>query len=456
MPAATLIPQSAPPAQTPPIGGKEQGGGGKGSYAGVALFLVVAIAGAGYLAVRQRGAPAPVAAVRTAVAKQGTFQRTLRISGMTAAANTAYLTAPILSGNRSRGSSSNDFRLTLKSLIAPGTQVKPGDVVAEFDRQYIELRLDDLAASVRSRELTLKTVRAGLNQRRKAYDQRIVAAEGAVGKARLDLKTIPVRSAIVAERYRLNLEEAEARLEQLRAEVKLFDVSERASMRRQELELAEEQLDLRRGQRGSERMVVKSPIAGVFIPQRVRRGGEYKDIQAGDDLPSGTVIGEVHDTSRLTVEAYANQADEQMLRRGLAATLHVEAFPGMTAPARVARIGSLAQAGGARRDYVRTIPVRLDVVGRPEIMPNFTVAVDVVVEEIGGAVMVPREAVRETGAGASVWVKAGAGWRERAVRVAASNHVEVALAEGVTQGEVVALEKPGRSENEPSAGKNSE
>jgi hypothetical protein len=55
-----------------------------------------------------------------------------------------------------------------------------------------------------------------------------------------------------------------------------------------------------------------------------------------------------------------------------------------------------------------------------------------------------------------VWVKAGSGWRERAVRVAASNHVEVALAEGVTQGEVVALEKPGRSENEPSAGKNSE
>lgn len=117
---------------------------------------------------------------------------------MTAAGNLAYLTAPILSGRRSRSSSSSDFRLTLKSLIGAGTQVQPGDVVAEFDRQYIELRLDDLEASVRSRELTLQTVRASLNERRKAYELRILAAEGAVGKARLDLRTTPVRSAIVA------------------------------------------------------------------------------------------------------------------------------------------------------------------------------------------------------------------------------------------------------------------
>jgi len=431
-----------------------RGEGGKQGWAWLVLLLLVVAGGVGYWAMRPTVKPLPAASVRTAVVERGRFERTLRLTGMTAAGNLAYLKAPVLSGRRSRSSTSSDFRLTLKSLIGAGTQVQPGDVVAEFDRQYIELRLDDLAASVRSRELTLETVRASLNERRKAYELRILAAEGAVGKARLDLRTIPVRSAIVAETYRLNLEEAQARLEQLRSEARFFDISERAAMRRQELELAEEQLDLRRGQRGSERMVVKSPIAGVFIPQRIRRGGEYTDIQAGDDLSSGTVIGQVHDTSRLTVEGYVNQIDEQLLKQGMAATLHVEAFPGMTAQAKVTRIGSLAQAGGARRDYVRTIPVRLEVAGRPSIMPNFTVAADVVVERMDDALLLPRAAVRVGGEEARVWVKAGAKWEERAVTVAASNHVQVAVASGVTQGEVVALETPPKSENGPSLGKN--
>lgn len=455
MSASTLLPTPAAPPPTREVRQEKRGEGGRQGWAWLALLLVVGALGAGYWGLRRTAAPAAVAAVRTAVVERGRFERTLRITGMTAAGNLAYLTAPILSGRRSRSSTSSDFRLTLQSLIGAGTQVQPGDVVAQFDRQFIELRLDDLAASVRSRELTLQTVRASLNQRRKAYEQRILAAEGAVGKARLDLRTTPVRSAIVAERYRLNLEEAQARLEQLRSEAHYFDLSEAAAMRRQELELAEEQLDLRRGQRGSERMVVRSPIAGVFIPQRVRRGGEYTDIQAGDDLASGTVIGQVHDTSRLTVEAYANQADEQLLKQGMAVKLEVEAFAGMTAEARVTRIGSLAQAGGARRDYVRTIPVRLEVAGRPAIMPNFTVAADVVLERIEDALLAPREAVRFAGGQAKVWVKAGAGWEERAVTVAASNHVQVAVASGVTQGEVVALETPAGGGNGPSLGKNS-
>jgi len=53
-----------------------------------------------------------------------------------------------------------------------------------------------------------------------------------------------------------------------------------------------------------------------------------------------------------------------------------------------------------------------------------------------------------------VWVKTADGWRQRAVTLAASNHVRVALASGVTQGEVVALDKPVESQKEPSAGKN--
>lgn len=444
MPATLLSPAPAPstrpPSPAPPLPVQPSQG-----HLALLLFIALCAVGALYFAYTKTrtAAPRPLAAARSATVTTGTLNQTLRITGMTVAAETARIVAPQLSGRRSRNSSQGDFRLTLKSLLPPGAHVKAGDVVAEFDRQFMELRLDDLAADVRARELALETVRANLLVNRKAYDQRILAAEGEVGKARLDLRTIAVRSAIVAERYRLNLEEAQARLAQLRSESHFFDISETAAMRRQELELQGEQLDLRRAQRNAERMRIVAPISGVFVPQRIRRGGEYKDIQAGDDLPSGTVVGDIHDTSGLIVEATVNQADIHLLRPGLDATLRAEAFPDLSIPARVVRIGSLAQPGGVRADYVRHIPVRLKVLGNdPRLMPNYTVSADLTLASMPNVLLLPREAVTYTEQGPHILVRTGNTWNKRPVSVAASNHFQVALSSGATPGEVVALETP--------------
>jgi HlyD family secretion protein len=441
MPASTLASAPAPPSRRPP---QRLPTPPLPSFGILFLFALIGIALAYEAYTRtRRSAPQPAAAIRTATAAKGTLRRTLRITGMTVAGSAASLVTPRLTGRRSRSSTQGDFRLTLKYLISPGTKVKAGDLVAEFDRQFMELRLDDLAADVRSRELALETVRTNLTVNRKAYDQRILAAEGAVSKARLDLRTIAVRSAIVSEQYKLNLEEAEARLKQLRAESRFFDISETAANRRQELELQEEQLDLHRSQRNNDRMRILAPISGVFVPQRVRRGGEYKDIQAGDDLTPGAVIGDIHDTSQLIVEAALNQADIHLIRPGLAATLHAEAFPDLSMPAEVMRIGSLAQSGGARAEYVRNIPLRLRVLGTdPRLMPNYTVTADVAIASLPGAILIPREALFSSLNDNHVFVRSNNGWRWRSVSVAAMNHFQVAVASDVTQGEVVALEAP--------------
>jgi multidrug resistance efflux pump len=66
---------------------------------------------------------------------------------------------------------------------------------------------------------------------RVAHDRLIESARADLEKAKLDLQTIEVRSAIDAERYRLAVEEATARYNQVLQEVKLFDESQRAQLR---------------------------------------------------------------------------------------------------------------------------------------------------------------------------------------------------------------------------------
>ena len=55
-----------------------------------------------------------------------------------------------------------DFMLVLTNVATPGSHVKKGDIVAEFDRQYQLVRLDDYRASLAQMEANIKKLEADL------------------------------------------------------------------------------------------------------------------------------------------------------------------------------------------------------------------------------------------------------------------------------------------------------
>ena len=105
------------------------------------------------------------------------------------------------------GSSGGDFALVLLGLPNPGGRVKKGDVVAEFDRQYMLNRLDDYKDSVIQAEANIKQKKANLAVSREAHDQQVRIAKSDMEKAKLDLQTLEVVSDIDAEKLKLAAEE---------------------------------------------------------------------------------------------------------------------------------------------------------------------------------------------------------------------------------------------------------
>ena len=180
------------------------------------------------------------------------------------------------------GGASNDFLLVLQDVAPAGTMVRKGDQVAEFDRQYMLLRLDDYRASVFQSEAMLKSRKANLEISHKSHDQLVLAAKGALDKARLDLKTIPVLSDIDADKARLAFQQAEAKSQQLAQDPS--SASEQADTRNSELDLDEAKLELTRAEKNSDQMLAKAPIDGLVVMETTWRGGDFGQIQRGDQL----------------------------------------------------------------------------------------------------------------------------------------------------------------------------
>lgn len=416
-----------------------------GSRAWIAI-VVIAIAAAG---VWQRTririvkpAPAPV---RTAKVRKTPVERTLRVPGITTAEIFSAMMAPNLSGSRAVMGHSQEFTLTLETLAKPGSFVKKGETVAQFDSQYMKNRLDDFRSLVVQHEFNLRRLKAILDERRVSYEQQIHVAKGRMDKAELDVKKAPVLSFIRAESLRLLYNEARDRYNELRNSERHYNTSEESAVRWSELDLKEAKLEYERANRNLNRMIAKAPNDGLVVMLTTRRGSEMAPIEEGDELRFGQPYMQIVDMRGIVVNANVNQVDAEQLRGGMEARVHFEAYPDLELPAQVVNVSAMTRQGGWRANYVRSVPVRLKLEQQdPRVIPNLTTSVDLVLERAEAAPSVPLECLfrDETKEEPYVFVQTPAGWEKRDVELGLANFVEAQVRTGLTGGEVLATERP--------------
>ena len=348
------------------------------------------------------------------------------------------------------GGGGGDFGLVLQEVVKPGVKVRKGDTLAEFDRQYMMNRLDDYKASLLQTQAAVVKLKAELKVLKEAHNQKIATAKAELDKARLDLKTTPVLGMIESERLKLAAEEAEARYKQYLAEVRPFDIGQASQLKNAELDLQQAELELRRAEANADRMLVKAPIEGLAVMQNTFRGGEFSQIQQGDQLWPGMRFMQVVDTSSMVINASVNQVDVDKLRIGSKATVRFDAFPGLELPAHIYSIAAITRPGGQRAQFVKEVPVllKLDVID-PRVIPDLSVSADVLIEEEQGTVA-PLGSIHRDGKTAYVFVKNGNGWERRVVELGLTNHLQVAIRQGLKPGEEVALDEPPSSSEKTS------
>ena len=192
-------------------------------------------------------------------------------------------------------------------------------------------------------------------------------------------------------------------------------------------------------------MLVRAPLEGTTVMSSTWRGGEFGQIRAGDELHPGMLFLRVVDPRSMIINASVNQADIEMLRVGDAARVYVDAYPDLELPARIYSIGAMPKTGGFRASYVKEVPVvlKLDSLD-PRVIPDLSVAVDVVLGSEQAAAIAPLEAIFTDAPNGSPYalVATASGWERRDVEVGLANNVAAVIRSGLRPGESVAAERP--------------
>lgn len=300
----------------------------------------------------------------------------VRLTGTVEAVQSTAIAVPRLQGPATP--------LLLVRLVKAGTHVQAGDLLAEFDRQQQERDAFDRRAELVNivGEITKKQAeQASLDAKDRTE---LAAAENDVARAELEVRTNPLIAAIDAEKNTLALEQARARLAQLRTTYTLKRAAAEADLKILEIRRARAERALGYAEGNAKLMVVRAPFSGLVVSKRIYRNGQFVEIAEGDEVRPGLPVLDIVDTSHMRVRAKINQADISSVRVGQRVKVGLDGFPELVFDGTIELVAPLAMSSQLS-EKVRAFSAMVAIDGtHPQLLPDLTAWIDVPVAATAG------------------------------------------------------------------------
>ena len=408
---------------------------------------IVAIGLAGWFTQRSAGKLAAQSTIPTARVQQGNLHLDVQTTGELQTGQIATLFAPPVGGGT----------LQIIHLDPDGTEVKPGDLVLEFDPSEQEYNLEKSRTDLEEGEQEMTKAKAQAEVQNSDDRLALLKAKYAVREAELQVKKNPLLAAIDAKKNLLALDQARRTLAQLQQDIQSHASSNQATVQVAQAKYNKAKIEMARAEQNIKNMKIRAPIAGIVKVLDNRQavtvfftGMTLPEFRNGDQARPGTPIAQVLDMGGMGITAKINETDRPSVHAGEPVEIRVDAIPGEVFHGKVKTVAGMAlqtmfEANPTRRFDLGVV---FDHTG-PRLRPGFTAHITLLGEEVKNAVYVPRVAVFQKNGKPLVYVKQHDDFVAHDVKLEAQTSAW-AVVKGVTPGTEVALVNPAGREQSSS------
>jgi HlyD family secretion protein len=400
----------------------------------VAATIVVALGAAGFVAVKKgRGPDVPTAEVT-----RGDFIEIVETRGDIRPFRSVLVTAPYQAGE-----------LQILKLVANGSSVKQGDVVADFDALTLRRTLQDKQSELRQAQAELDQATQQSKIDAEQDHTAVVKAKYDVERAKLDQADPQTQAPAEVERTKLLVADAEQRLKEAQAKEAADKSSATTDLGTKKRKIDKIQADIDLASRGLASLQVKAPVDGTvnILPNyRTSNGmGPSQEFKPGDRAWAGAQILELPDLSSVHLISHIDESDRGQLKAGQTATVRVDAVPDRSYQGTISDISVLARIDfssgwppAKNFDLNMTID-DADV----RLKPGMTGVARIAVGKIPDQLLLPSGAVFPSEGRLIVYRRAGSGFDEVPVEIVRRGREQVAVKAALKAGDHVALVIPG-------------
>ena len=407
----------------------------------------------------------PAADDLVAVVRRGTLSVRLTEPGILKPAESVTYRSPI-----------EGRELEVVALTPEGIRVNEGDLVARLDSTPLQLELERAVDALRQARIDRQVADAEWQDARSAVDgladgegaltleeaqTELRLAERKAERSRAEYESLTpllergyiTREELERSAFELEQADAAARLGRRRLDV-LQSRKQPREQQRASLQLAQREAERNNAEQKAnelERRVQALRAAVEHCSIYARRPGlvVYEDYLAssprrkiwiGDRVTPSQGLVTIPDLSRMRVESSVREKDVYRVRPGLGAHIGLDAFPSLQLTGRVKSVGALARSSIDRPFDEKRFDVVIELdEGHPDLRPDMTARVDILVAERQNVLLVPANALFDRRGVTVVHVIHPWGRETRRVRTGESDEQDVEVLSALQEGDRVSL-----------------
>ncbi len=337
--------------------------------------------------------------------------------------------------------------------IKRGDHVSAGDVLIRIEDEEYKARVLSSESQVATLRARLAELRAGSRpQEIEAANSAVVSAEATLKSAELDLLRLDalVKQGAVSQqdldRARASRDVAAADLDSRRSNAKLVKIGTRKEqIDAAEAQLREAEANLELAKTELSYTVICAPISGTILEKLADVGELVTNTNFGGTRGAKNSVVTMADLNDLQVEVDLNESELPKVRVGQASEVRLDINP---EKAYAGEVDEIAPQGDRQKGSIQ-VKVRVkdpDELIRPELNARVTFLGDAAKDDAGSAsgtrLWVPKSAVVQSDAGATVFVLSGDKAVGKRVTLGLTGEKGVAIAEGLTGDETLIVSPP--------------
>ena len=331
----------------------------------------------------------------------------------------------------------------IQFLVEDGETVEEGQVVCIIENMEIQSSYDQILIDLENAETGLNKTRADLNMQMALLEAQVKTNEADTKIAHMDSLQIAYASLKERSIKELQLERATIEKERYEKKLEALKVIQQSEVKKLELEIQRLKLRVETVKAQLDALTLKAPRSGMVVRANNRLVSGNPKLKVGDPVWSNFPIATLPEYKEMKAKIMASEADFKMININDSVCFTFDAMPGNKGTGKIrkkAPVGQPYKWGGKMKYF--EIEASIDsVLTMPE--PGFTANCHIIMKHVANAISVPQIALFEEDSIKVVYVQRKRGFERRQVLTDVASTKETVITAGLTEGEVIALSKPG-------------
>jgi multidrug efflux pump subunit AcrA (membrane-fusion protein) len=358
---------------------------------------------------------------------KGHFRQSVIETGELQAVNASYLTMPRI--NFIYG-----YTFKIIGMAEHGKFIHKGDQVILVDPSSVQKFILERSTSLENEIAAANKLKAqiinNLQDLRSQYKNE---------KASYDIKKLGVeRSGFEAVSIRRVIEleflQSEIKLKKIERNLELKPRLDSLDLQIQQIRVIQKENELKAAQEDLAKLVVKSPLDGIFVVEENWRTGQM--IRVGDEVYIGAPVARIPDIRSMMVKGFVMENDINKIKPGLKTIVRLDALPSIPFNGTISSVGRVC----IERDDKKIFPAEVVISeSDPRLKPGMTVSCEYITYEGEDEIYVPNNCILEENKHFYLFTRKRGKLRKTEIKTGLSNNTFTIVSGDLTPGQALEL-----------------